>query len=56
MNRTDDIHSSSIRDFQYEDYFQNYQHNGKVLSIDERNKFIKGLDESVAVYSEGLPC
>ena len=55
MNRTDDIHSSSIRDFQYEDYFQNYQHNGKVLGEAERNEFIKGLDESIAIYSEGLP-
>ena len=55
MNRTDDFHFSPIRDFHYDEYFQNFLHNGKVINDEDRNEFIKGLDESIAIYSDGLP-
>lgn len=55
MNETDTIQYAQIREYNFKEYFQKFQYNGKVISDDERKEFIKGLDESIAQYSEGLP-
>lgn len=55
MIEADTIQFAPIRNYNYEEYFQKFRHNGKVLSVKEREKFIKVLDESITQYSEGLP-
>lgn len=55
MNETDNFQFEQIREYNFKEYFQKFQYNGKVLSDAEREEFIKGLDESISQYSEGLP-
>lgn len=55
MTETDTIQYAPIREYNFKEYFQKFQYNGKVISDDERKEFIKGLDESLAQYSESLP-
>lgn len=55
MNETDNIQYAPIREYNYEECFYEYQCNGKVISDDERKEFIKGLDATIAEYSEGFP-
>lgn len=55
MTETDTIQYAQIREYNFKEYFQKFQYNGKVISDDERKEFIKGLDESIAQYSEGFP-
>lgn len=55
MSETDTIQYAKIRNHRYEEYFMNFQHNGKEISEEERREFIKVLDESISQYSEGLP-
>ena len=53
MNETDTIEFAEIRNYRFEDYFQKYQHNEKVLSEEERKDFINVLDEVIHQYSDG---
>lgn len=55
MNELDDIHYSPIQDYQYEQFFQEVQYNGKELNDDERNEFLKKVDECISQHIEGLP-
>lgn len=55
MTETDTIQYAQIREYNFKEYFQEFQYNGKVINDDERKEFIKGLDESIAQYSEGFP-
>lgn len=55
MNETDTIQYAQIREYNYKEYFQKFQYNGKVISDDERKEFIKVFDESISQYSEGFP-
>ena len=51
----ENIHYSQIRDFRYAQWFEIVQYNGKTLSDEERKDFVAVIDETVALYSEGLP-
>lgn len=56
INKIDDTaHYSPIINYRYERWFHQVQYNGKVLNDAERKKFINVSDETIAVYSEGLP-
>ena len=55
MNETDTIQYAKIREYDFKEYFQKFQYNGKVISDDERRETIKDLDELIAQYSEGFP-
>ena len=49
------IHYSPIQDYQYEQFFQEVQYNGKELNDDERKEFLKKVDECISQHIEGLP-
>lgn len=51
----ENIHYSQIWDFRYSQWFEIVQYNGKTLSDEERKDFVAVIDETVALYSEGLP-
>ena len=55
MNEIDTIEFAPIREYNFKEYFQKFQYNGKVLSDAEREEFIKGNDKDISVYIEGLP-
>lgn len=50
-----DIRPSQIRNYNYAQWFEEVQYNGKTLSDEERKEFITVIDEAIADYSEGLP-
>ena len=50
-----DIYYSPIRDYNYSYWFESLEHNGKTLSDEERKKFVIYVNETVSLYSEGLP-
>ena len=49
------IHYSPIQDYQYEQFFQEVQYNGKELNDDKRKEFLKKVDECISQHIEGLP-
>ena len=49
------IHYSPIQDYQYEQFFQEVQYNGKELNDDERKEFLKKVDECISQHIDGLP-
>ena len=49
------IQFEPIRDYKYTRWFDEIRYNDKILSDDERKKFISVIDEAIAQYSEGLP-
>ena len=55
MNETDTIQYAPIREYNFKEYFQKFQYNGQEISDSERKEFIKGLDDTIAEYSEGFP-
>lgn len=54
MNAMDTIQYAKIKDHRYEEYFMNFQHNGKEISDAEREKFIEDNDKDISVFIEGL--
>lgn len=46
---------SLIRDYNYPQWFQDVQYNGKTLSDNERKNMIIVIDETVDQFSKGLP-
>lgn len=44
-----------IRTYNYAQYFEDIQYNGKILTDDDRKDFVAVIDETIAHYSEGLP-
>ncbi len=55
MTETDTIQYAQIREYNFNECFQKFQYNGKVISGTEREDFIKLLDDTIAQYSSGLP-
>ncbi len=55
MNEVDTMQYAQIREYDFKEYFQKFQYNGKVISGVERKELIKELDDTIAQYSEGLP-
>lgn len=55
MSETDTIQYYPIREYNFKEYFQKFQYNGKVISDAEREDFIKLLDDTIAQYSGGFP-
>lgn len=53
-NELDHIQYSPIRNYRYEQWFQEVQYNGKELNVAERVEFVKMIDEDVTDYSVGL--
>lgn len=51
----ENIHYSRIRNFRYAQWFEKVQYNRKTLSDAERKDFVAVIDETIALYSEGLP-
>ena len=49
------IQYSQIWNYNYAQFFQEVQYNGKSLSDEERKEFVAVIDEVIADYSEGLP-
>ena len=49
------IQYSPIRDYKYARFFEEVQYNGKNLSDAERRDLVTVIDETIAIYSEGLP-
>lgn len=50
-----DIQYAQIREFNYTQWFNEEQYNGKILSESERKEFISVVDGIIAQHSEGLP-
>lgn len=55
MAGADDFQYAITRNHQYEQFFAEWHYNGKVLNDDERRDFIKGNDDAISDYAEGLP-
>lgn len=53
-NEFDHIQYSPIRNYRYEQWFQEVHYNGKELNVAERVEFVKMIDEDVTDYSVGL--
>lgn len=53
-NELDHIQYSPIRNYRYEQWFEELQHYGKEFDAEIKGKFVKMVDEDVADYSEGL--
>ncbi len=51
----DNIQYSQIRNYNYAQWFQNVECNGRVLSGRDRQDFIADLNFAIDQYSEGLP-
>ena len=54
MSETDTIQYAQIRNHRYEEYFMNFQHNGKENSAAELEEFIKDTDKDISVFIESL--
>ncbi len=54
MNNNLDIQYSMTWNYDYSEWFQNTQYNGKTLTDKERKDFISLIDEELALYSSGL--
>lgn len=55
MNEVDTMQYAQIREYDFNECFQKFQYNGKVISGTEREGFIKLLDDTIAQYSGGFP-
>lgn len=55
MNEFDNFQYSPIRNHRYERWFQEVQYNGKELNEDEKREFFQMLNETISIYSDGLP-
>ncbi len=51
----ENIQYASIWDYNYSQWFQTVQYNGKTLNAKEREEFIDIIDEEIALYESGLP-
>lgn len=51
----EDIQYSPIRSYNYAQWFQDVQHNGRVLTGRDRQDYIAVLNNTIDQYSEGLP-
>lgn len=50
-----DIQYAQIKEYNYTQWFNEEQYNGKILSEPERKEFISVVDGIIAQHSEGLP-
>lgn len=46
---------SPIREYRYAQWFHEIEYNGKSLNDDERKEFVSVIDETVSVFTSGLP-
>lgn len=51
----ENVQYSPIRNYRYEQFFQEVQYNGKELNDDERKVFVQVADRSISQLSERLP-
>ena len=51
----DNIQFSLIKDYKYEQWFEETQYNGNTLSDTERKDLVVVIDETIDQYSKGLP-
>ena len=51
----ENVQYSPIRNYRYEQFFQEVQYNGKELNDDERKEFLKKVDNCISQHIEGLP-
>ena len=49
------IQYSPIYSYKYSHWFEEVQYNGKVLSDLERKEFVAVIDETIGIFSQGLP-
>ena len=54
-NEFDNIQYSPIRNYPYEQWFQEVHYNGKELNEDEKKEFLQRVNETIFTYSDGLP-
>ena len=54
-NEFDHIHFSPIWSHRYERWFREMQYNGKELNENEKKEFLQIVNETISIYSEGLP-
>ena len=54
-NEFDNLQYSPIWNHQYERWFQEVQYNGNELNATKRQEFVKMVDETISIYSSGLP-
>lgn len=50
----ENVQYSPIRNYRYEQFFQEVQYNGKELNDDERKEFLKKVDNCISQHIEGL--
>lgn len=55
MNEFDIFQYSPIQNCRYERWFQEVQYNGKELNEDERREYLQVVNETISIYSDGLP-
>ncbi len=46
---------SPIRNYRYDRWFQQITYNGKTLDENERKELVKVIDETIAIFTSGLP-
>ncbi|MBR6415848.1 MAG: hypothetical protein IKS22_07060 [Bacteroidales bacterium] len=46
---------SPIFNYRYEQWFQNVEYNGRILNNEEKEEFVKVIDETVSSFTSGLP-
>ena len=46
---------SPVLNYRYDRWFQSVEYNGRTLNDEERNEFVKVIDETVSTFTSGLP-
>ncbi len=46
---------SPIQNYRYDRWFQSIEYNGRILNEEEKKEFVKVIDETVSIFTSGLP-
>lgn len=46
---------SPVMNYRYEQWFGNVEYNGRILNDEERQEFVKIIDETVSAFTSGIP-
>lgn len=55
VNEFENLQYFQIREYDYEHRFKSFEHNGRILSDEERKEFVAYVNDVIASYSSGLP-
>ena len=46
---------SPVLNYRYEQWFRNVEYNGRILNDEERQEFVKIIDETISAFTSGIP-